>query len=93
MDYNFYKDLYEFVDPQDVVDAALVGFQYQAIKLPSYSVVDTGMTYKCKVGDQRITVRGNVFNLFNEPYINRRDAFGYVLGVGRTFNASVKLDF
>lgn len=93
LDYNFYKDLYEFVDPQDVVDAALIGMQFQAVKLPSYSVVDTGLTYKFKVGDQRLTFRGNVYNLFNEPHINRKDAFGYVLGVGRTFNTSLRLEF
>jgi iron complex outermembrane recepter protein len=93
LDYNFYKDLYEFVDPGDVFEAEVAGLQYEEVKLPSYSVVDTGLTYKFKVGDQRLVFRGNVFNLFNESYINRNDAFGYVLGVGRTFNTSLKLFF
>lgn len=92
-DYNFFKELFEFVDPEDVANAALEGESYNSIELPSYSLVDAGLTYKFKLGDQRMTFRGNVYNLFNESYINQRDAFGYYLGVGRTFNTSLKLDF
>ncbi|NNM24252.1 MAG: TonB-dependent receptor, partial [Flavobacteriaceae bacterium] len=92
-DYNFFKDLYEFVDPEDVAETALAGGQYQAMKLPSYSIVDAGLTWDFKVGDQELTFRGNVFNLFNEAYINQRDAFGYYLGIGRTYNASLRLKF
>ncbi len=92
-DYTFNKDLYEFVDPADVAEAALADGMYESIKLPSYSLVDAGVTYRFKVGDQRLTFRGNVYNLFNNAYINQRNAFGYYLGIGRTYNASLRLSF
>ncbi|MDB9755054.1 TonB-dependent receptor [Winogradskyella sp.] len=93
MDYNIYTDLYEFVDPEDVADDALNGRQYESIKLPAYTLADAGLTYRFSLGDNPLTFRANVYNLFNEAYINQRDAFGYFLGVGRTFNASLRYNF
>lgn len=92
-DYNFFKELFEFVDPEDVANSALAGQEYDSIELPSYSLVDAGVTYKFEIGNQRMTLRSNVYNLFNNAYINQRDAFGYYLGIGRTFNASLRMDF
>ena len=93
MDYNIYSDLYEFVDPQDVADEALNGGQYESVRLPSYTLADAGLTYRFSLGDNPLTFRANVFNVFNSAYINQRDAFGYFLGVGRTFNASLRYNF
>lgn len=92
-DYNIYTDLYGFVDPEDVIVAAQMGERYQAERLPAYTLMDAGLTYKFTLGSQRMTFRGNVYNLWNTPYINQADAFGYYLGVGRTYNASLRLDF
>ncbi len=93
IDYNIYTDLYEFVDVEDVAAEALMGNTYEAVRLPAYTLADAGLTYKFSLGDNTMTLRANVYNLFNESYINQRDAFGYFLGVGRTFNASLRYNF
>ncbi len=92
-DYVFNKDLYGYVDPADVAEAALAGSKYQNEELDSYGLVNAGMTYKFSFGEQKLVFRGNIYNLFNEAYINQRDAFGYYLGVGRTYNVSLRLNF
>jgi len=93
MDYNIYTDLYEFVDVEDVAAAALAGGKYESVRLPAYTLADAGLTYKFDLGSNKMTFRANVYNLFNEAYINQRDAFGYFLGVGRTYNASLRYNF
>ena len=93
MDYNIYTDLYEFVDVEDAIQASLDGGTYESVRLPAYTLADAGLTYRFTMGDNPITFRANVFNLFNEAYINQRNAFGYYLGVGRTFNASIRYNF
>lgn len=93
LDYNLYTDLYEFVDVEDVAAAALAGNTYQSVRLPAYTLADAGVTYRFDLGGNKMTFRANVYNLFNEAYINQRDAFGYFLGIGRTFNASMRYNF
>ncbi|AXO80506.1 TonB-dependent receptor [Olleya aquimaris] len=93
MDYNIYTDLYEFVDVEDVAATALAGGKYESIRLPAYTLADAGLTYKFDLGSNKMTFRANVYNLFNDAYINQRDAFGYFLGVGRTYNASLRYNF
>lgn len=92
-DYNIFTDLYGFVDASDVIDSALSGEVYQAERLPAYAVLNAGITYKFEFGGQRFTIRGNVFNLANDIYLNQRDSFGYYYGNGRTWNASIRYDF
>lgn len=92
-DYNIYTNLYEFVDPEDVAAAAFAGTKYEPKRLPAYTLADAGLTYKFTLGGEKFTFRGNVRNVFNEAYINQRNAFGYYLGVGRTWNASIKYSF
>lgn len=92
-DYNVYTDLYGFVDPEDVFNARQNGEVYQAPRLPSYDLVDAGLTYKLNLGENKFTFRGNVKNVFNSPYINQLDSFGYFLGIGRTWNASLRYNF
>ncbi|MDO1502390.1 TonB-dependent receptor [Winogradskyella maritima] len=93
MDYNIFADLYEFVDVEDVVQAALDNEKYESVRLPSYTLADAGLTYRFDLGENRVTFRANVYNLFNEAYINQRNAFGYYLGIGRTWNASLRYNF
>ena len=93
MDYNIFTDLYEFVDVEDVVDAALAGEKYESVRLPAYTLADAGLTYRFSFGDNPMVFRANVYNLFNTAYINQRNAFGYYLGIGRTFNASIRYNF
>ena len=93
-DYNIYADLYGFVDPEDVAQSALDGGgTYQAEKLPAYSVLDAGLTYNFSLGNNQLTFRGNVKNVANAPYIGQKDNFGYYLGVGRTYNGSLRYNF
>ena len=93
VNYIYNKDLYEFVNPGDVAEAALAGVKYQNERLNPYSLFDAGVTYKFNFGDQKVVFRSNVYNLFNTGYVNQKDAYGYFLGVRRTFNASLRLNF
>lgn len=95
VDFNwiYNKDLYEFVDPADVAEAAFAGVKYQNARLNPYSLFDGGLTWNFKFGDQKVQFRSNVYNLFNNGYINQKDAFGYYLGIRRTYNASLRLNF
>jgi hypothetical protein len=92
-DYNIYTDLYGFVDAEEVTDAAQAGMVYQAERLPAYSLLDAGITYKFDFGGQSFTVRANCYNATNEMYLSQKDSFGYFYGNGRTWNASLRYDF
>lgn len=93
LDYNVYSDLYEFVDAEDVADEGRNGNKYQAIRLPSYDLMDASFSYKFNFGKNDFIVRGNVYNLWNEQYIGQTDAFGSFLGLGRTYNFSLQYTF
>ncbi|MBK5214698.1 MAG: carboxypeptidase-like regulatory domain-containing protein [Flavobacteriaceae bacterium] len=92
-DYNIYTDLYSFVDANDVTKAALKNEVYQAERLPAYSLLDAGITYKFDFGGNNFTVRANCYNATNEVYLGQKDSFGYFYGNGRTWNASLRYDF
>ena len=95
VDFNwiYNKDLYEFVDPSDVAEAAFAGVKYQNERLNPYSLFDGGLTWNFMFGDQKVQFRSNVYNLFNNGYVNQKDPFGYYLGIRRTYNASLRLNF
>lgn len=93
MDYNIFADLYEFVNIEDAVEAAINGEVYESRRLPSYTLADAGLTYRFSLGDNRMTFRANVNNLFNTPYISQTDNFGTFLGIGRIWNASIRYNF
>jgi hypothetical protein len=92
-DYNVHTKLFGFVDPENVAESALAGEVFQAEKLPTNNLVDAGITYKFKLGENRLTFRGNVKNVFNWQRVNQRDRFGYRHAIGRTFNASLRYSF
>tara|TARA_R110000850_G_scaffold277058_1_gene421850 strand:- start:78342 stop:80921 length:2580 start_codon:yes stop_codon:yes gene_type:complete len=92
-DYNIYTTLYGQVNPLDVVAAAEMGEVYQAQILSPYTLADAGITYRFNLGENRFVFRGNVYNVFNEAYVGQADAFGVYLGVGRTYNASLRYNF
>ena len=60
------------------------GVDYQSERLDAYDLVDFGLTYKFMLGSEQIVFRGNVFNAFDERYVNQKDAYGYYFGNGRT---------
>lgn len=92
-DYNIYTDLYGFVNARDVIESSQADETFQAERLPAYTLLDAGITYKFIFGENNFTIRGNVYNLANEIYLNQKDSFGYYYGNGRTFNASIRYDF
>ena len=58
-----------------------------------YSLTDLGLTYNFEFGGQRLTLNGNVYNVFDEVRIQQSDRFGFFNTNGMTFNASVKYNF
>jgi hypothetical protein len=92
-DYNYYEDLYGFVNASDVIDSALEGVTYQSEELPAYYVIDAGISYKFNFGGNNLVFRGNVYNVANYQYLSQRDSYGYYYGNGRTWNASVRYNF
>jgi outer membrane receptor for ferrienterochelin and colicin len=62
-------------------------------KLDSFELVDFGLTYDFTVAGQRLTFRGNIFNLFDKRGIQDTDQFGSFPITGRTFNTSLRYYF
>jgi iron complex outermembrane receptor protein len=94
MDWNVYTDLYEFVNVEDAIEASLAGEVYQPERLDPFSLFDAGLTYNFSLsGSKPIVFRVNCYNLFNTAYISQTDNFGSYLGIGRTWNASLRYNF
>ena len=91
--WNMYGSFYGFVDVEDVIQAGIDGVDYQSERLDAYDLVDFGLTYKFMLGSEQIVFRGNVFNAFDERYVNQKDAYGYFFGNGRTWNVSFRYNF
>ena len=91
--WNMYGSFYGFVDVEDVIQAGIDGVDYQSERLDAYDLVDFGLTYKFMLGSEQIVFRGNVFNAFDERYVNQKDAYGYYFGNGRTWNVSFRYNF
>jgi outer membrane receptor protein involved in Fe transport len=91
--WNMYGSFYGFVDVEDVIQAGIDGVDYQSERLGAYDLVDFGLTYKFMLGSEQIVFRGNVFNAFDERYVNQKDAYGYFYGNGRTWNVSFRYNF
>ncbi len=93
MDINHYANLYGFVDVEDVAFATIEGESYQSEELDAYTLVDLGASYRFVFGSQNVQLRGNIYNLFDNEYINQSDQYGYFFGNGLTWNFSVKYNF
>ena len=71
-DIRFYDDLY-----------ANVGAVKENLELPSYHVVDMGLSYKMFVNDGTLDIRLNVNNVFDNVYISElRSAIAAGEGTG-----------
>ncbi|MBO0341867.1 MAG: TonB-dependent receptor [Bacteroidota bacterium] len=90
LDMNHFRNLYEFVDVADVVAE---GNSYETTKLDAYTLLDMTAAYTFDFGMNKMEIRTNVYNLFNNAYLNQTDAFGVFYGNGRTWNASVTYRF
>lgn len=84
---NYQQNHYEFTS----ATTSIVG--YEGNQLDGYELVDAGVSYKFKLGDQRIILRGNVFNVFDNVYLQDSDRFGVFPTNGRTYNGSIKYQF
>ncbi|APY08673.1 TonB-dependent receptor [Winogradskyella sp. J14-2] len=62
-------------------------------RIDPFSLTDIGLTYNFMLGANRLTLTGNVFNLFDNITIQNSDRFGLINTNGRTFNASVRYSF
>lgn len=69
------------------VQTANVGY------IDSYSLSDVGVTYNFNFGDSKLTLRGNIYNLFDEVRIQQSDRFGFFNTNGLTYNASIRYNF
>lgn len=83
--FNHYANLYEFTD----TSSTLADLK----KIEAYTLADAGLTYRFSLGNQRLILRGNVFNVFDDQSIAASDRFGYFPNNGRTYNGSIKLQF
>ena len=88
---------YDVDDPDFFVEGAA-----SVIELPSYSLVDAGISYNFDLGDDlRASLRFNMNNVFDELYIselvtnNTDDLYSNrgIFGFGRTWNTGLKLYF
>ena len=61
--------------------------------IDSYSLTDLGFTYNFDLGDNQLSLRGNVFNLFDEVRIQQSDNFGFFNTNGLTYNVSLRYNF
>ncbi|MDX1683802.1 MAG: TonB-dependent receptor [Saprospiraceae bacterium] len=96
--YLYYDNLYAAYDVADRDDEATAG--QDPLKLPSYGLVDAGLTWEFNFMGQDSKLRVNVYNLFDELYVSEAfDTDGDLLdtrgwyGFGRTWNATFKLNF
>ncbi len=102
--FNVYADYYladNLYANFDVTDSDFRNPNPEVVKIPSYSLVDAGLSYKFPLADYDVTFRFNVNNLFDTWYIselftNNTDDLlsnrGFV-GFGRTWNAGLKFRF
>ena len=93
VDVMYNGKIYGQVDTSKVVEASQAGKTYQAESIAPFFRANTGIAYSFKLGDQKIKIRGNVRNLFNDQYILKRDSNGYGYAIGRTWTAGITYNF
>ena len=92
--WRYFDDLYADYDPADRDDRDDIGVQ--PLQLPSYSLLNAGLSYKIPLSKNKLTFRFNVNNLTDALYVAQandadklQDANGY-FGFGRTWNAGLR---
>jgi len=84
----------------DILDDQFLKEGGEVVELPTYSLVDAGLSYNFKLGGTNATLRFNMNNVFDKWYIselftNDPDILqnkGFV-GFGRTWNTGLKIRF
>ncbi|MEM9917608.1 MAG: TonB-dependent receptor [Bacteroidota bacterium] len=92
----------------DVNDAQFEMEGAEVVEVPSYSLVDAGISYTLPIGKNNLTFRFNINNVFDEIYIAELDTNilddpntevnelydnNGIFGFGRTWNAGIKFRF
>lgn len=67
--------------------------QANTLRVSPWMRWDLGARYRFNAGDTPVTVRADVYNLFNKNYWRALDRNAVFLGAGRTFMLSVTADF
>ena len=80
---NHYEFTNEFTSAEDFSGAELDG----------YALTNAGLTYRFDLGSNLMTLRGNVFNVFDRSALQQSDRFGYYNTNGRTFNVGLRYEF
>ena len=62
-------------------------------KIDPFTLADFGVTYNFPIGDDMLTLRGNIFNVFDNVTLSNSDRFGFFNTDGRTFNVSLRYNF
>lgn len=98
-DYNMYDNLYGLFDPVERIDPELT----QPYKLPSYGLLDLGLSYRLPFDAIDATVRVNAYNVLDEEYVAEANDgsvendeylnLSGLWGFGRTWTAGLKVRF
>ncbi len=95
--YFMYDNLYAHFDIDDPVFQSEGG---EVLELPTYSLLDAGLSYGFKLGGLDLTARFNMNNVLDEVYVAELFTNNAVLddnrgffGFGRTWNAGLKVRF
>lgn len=62
-------------------------------KIADFALLDFGVTYDFSLGENTLTLRGNLFNALNEIVISNTDRFGFFNTNGRSYNVSLRYNF
>ncbi|MBT8257588.1 MAG: TonB-dependent receptor [Bacteroidia bacterium] len=62
-------------------------------RIKPFSLTDFGLTYDFSFGDNAMTFRANVYNVFDEVRVQGSDRFGFFNTNGTTFNGSIRYKF
>ncbi|WP_347839192.1 TonB-dependent receptor [uncultured Draconibacterium sp.] len=97
LDYYYFADYFADFSPENVTSEGTP----QPWKAPDYGLFDFGVRHGFKIGDFDATLIGSVFNVFDTDYIadaingseNNAETALVWYGFGRTFSASLKIDF
>ncbi len=96
-DYMYFDNLYANFDPVTRLNPDNAG--KQALKLPSYGLLNAGLSYKFDLNKAYVKLRINGNNLLDELYVAEAndgefltDAGGF-FGFGRTWSASLRVGF
>ncbi|MXV37145.1 TonB-dependent receptor [Flavobacteriaceae bacterium Ap0902] len=83
-DFNYYGKNYRFVTFNSREGAGTIA---------PYTSMDAGITYEIPFGEQKIKLRGNVYNVLNNLPITQSSRYGVYFANGRTWNASIRYEF